>query len=175
MYPLAPHTMIGQYYVVECKLRTSILLHATKHEYDHYNTVNRIEICLKKWHYVILSPRFVVEHTTESALVCDLESDFSLWFLKTMIPEQTTWATANVVELFLQKLVVLQTIPHILDHEGKMSLFSIVCYSKQLIFSTAIWPSWNHQFHFLFTVTGFVATRDELLLYYKSQNTVSYN
>ncbi|GFV46704.1 hypothetical protein TNCV_3847141 [Trichonephila clavipes] len=86
---------------------------AAKHECDHLHAVKKtwihthahLKICL-----AIRAPRFVVDHTIEDAPVCDAAS----WVTTAIVSELSAHASANVVELFVQTLVVLKT-PPILD------------------------------------------------------------
>ncbi|GFT22409.1 hypothetical protein TNCV_3273811 [Trichonephila clavipes] len=51
--------------------------------------------------------RFVVDHTIEDTLICDAASRVAA----ALISELRVHAAANVIELFVQTLVVLQTTP----------------------------------------------------------------
>ncbi|GFX65952.1 hypothetical protein TNCV_13731 [Trichonephila clavipes] len=75
----------------------------------HHDAVNdaasRTWIHQKKLRLAIRAPRFVVVHTIEDVSVCDAASRITA----VMISELRVHASGNVVELFMQTLVVLQT------------------------------------------------------------------
>ncbi|GFW99537.1 hypothetical protein TNCV_3417701 [Trichonephila clavipes] len=52
-------------------------------------------------------PRFVADHTIEAAPICDATSEVSA----AMVSELRFHTAANVIEQFVQTLVVLQTTP----------------------------------------------------------------
>ncbi|GFW28463.1 hypothetical protein TNCV_4641281 [Trichonephila clavipes] len=94
---------MGQYDDDECKLPMCFRYDAIKHGCDHLDAVNRTWIHLKKEHLTIRAPRFIVDHTIEDAPVCDPASRVAA----TMVSELRVHAAANVVELFVQTLIVL--------------------------------------------------------------------
>ncbi|GFX01621.1 hypothetical protein TNCV_3971211 [Trichonephila clavipes] len=105
---------------------------ATKHGCDHLDAVNRAWIHLRKLRLAIRVPRFIVDHTIEDAPVCDAASRVAA----VMVSELRAHAGANVIELYVQTLVVLQMTPildselvtwvHTIheDHSGNTNVFS---------------------------------------------------
>ncbi|GFY34719.1 hypothetical protein TNCV_4702001 [Trichonephila clavipes] len=82
----------------------------SKHGCHHFGAVNRTRIHLKKSSLVIRVTRFIVDYTIEGAPVCDAASSVAA----AMVSKLRIHAVANVVDLLMQTLVVLQTTP-ILD------------------------------------------------------------
>ncbi|GFW20688.1 hypothetical protein TNCV_1049111 [Trichonephila clavipes] len=96
----------------ECKLPIWVQYDTAKHGCDHLDAVSRTWIYLKKCRLAIRAPRLVADQTIEDTPVCDAVPREPA----AMVSELRVHATANVVELFVQTLVVLQTTP-ILDSE----------------------------------------------------------
>ncbi|GFV29027.1 hypothetical protein TNCV_1378781 [Trichonephila clavipes] len=80
---------------------------ASKHGCDHLGAVNRTWIHLKKPRLARRVPRFVVDHTIKDTPVWDAASRVAA----TIVSKLGVHTSANVVELFAQTLVVLQTTP----------------------------------------------------------------
>ncbi|GFT77041.1 hypothetical protein TNCV_1099261 [Trichonephila clavipes] len=91
---------MGQYDYDECTLPACGI--ATEYGCDYLDTVNITWINL-----AICAPRFIVGYTIEDAPVCDAASSVDA----TMVSELRVHTIANVVELFMQTFVVLQTTP----------------------------------------------------------------
>ncbi|GFU62150.1 hypothetical protein TNCV_2473851 [Trichonephila clavipes] len=97
---------MGKYDDHECALPMCVHHEAAKHECDHLDAVNRTRIHLKKMtSYSIRAPRFVVDHTTEDVPVCDA----AFRVAADMVSKLNVYGAANIIELFVQTLVVLQT------------------------------------------------------------------
>ncbi|GFV88773.1 hypothetical protein TNCV_3355251 [Trichonephila clavipes] len=69
----------------------------------HLDAVNRTRIHLKRQRPAIGVPRFIVDLTFEDAPVCDANSRE----IAVMVSELRVHAAANVVEMFVQTLVIL--------------------------------------------------------------------
>ncbi|GFY34716.1 hypothetical protein TNCV_4701971 [Trichonephila clavipes] len=82
----------------------------SKHGCNHFGAVNRTWIHLKKSFLAIRVIRFVVDHIIEDAPVGDAASSVAA----AMVSKLRVHIAANVIELFMKTLVVLQTTP-ILD------------------------------------------------------------
>ncbi|GFY35925.1 HTH_Tnp_Tc3_2 domain-containing protein [Trichonephila clavipes] len=108
VYPIAPHTItqvMGKYVNEKCTLPMWIHQDAAKHGYGHLDAVNRTWIHLKILRFSIQMSRFVVDCTIEETSVCDTASRVAV----TMVFELRVHSAVNVIELFVQTLVVLQT------------------------------------------------------------------
>ena len=79
---------------------------ATKHGCDHHDATNRIKIPMKTRHHAIPASRFVIGHIIEGASICYVVSSV----VEDMVVELNAQDAANVVELFVQ-ILVLQTTP----------------------------------------------------------------
>ena len=90
----------------ECTVASCILHDMAKHGYNHYYAVNWIKLRLKVECYAIIpASRFAIKDTTEGAPACDVASGAIK--TKTVI-ELTVYVAANIVELFMQTLLVFQ-------------------------------------------------------------------
>ena len=89
--------MVGQYDDAKCTLATCNLHDDAKHGFDHHDVVNRIKIF-----HAIPTSKFVIYRNTADTSVCDVVSKLT----KAMIAQQVVNAAANIVELFVQTLVV---------------------------------------------------------------------
>ncbi|GFX91755.1 hypothetical protein TNCV_3529541 [Trichonephila clavipes] len=96
----------------ECMLPMCVHHDPAKHGFDHLDAVKRTWIHQIKSRLTIREHRFVVNHTIEDAPVHGAASRVSA----AMVSELRVYAVANVTELFVQTLVVLQTTPII--HSG---------------------------------------------------------
>ncbi|GFX60713.1 hypothetical protein TNCV_4976891 [Trichonephila clavipes] len=99
---------MDQYDDDECMLTKCVHQYAAKHGYDHFDIVDRTWIHLKN-DVSPLVPQVHVDHTIEDAPVCDEASRVAV----AMVSELRVHTAANVVELFVQ-ILVLKTTP-ILD------------------------------------------------------------
>ncbi|GFV95273.1 hypothetical protein TNCV_4586481 [Trichonephila clavipes] len=89
----------------------NVRLHdAAKHGCDHLDAVSRTVNNVNKMASRHSCTSFDVDHTIEDAPVCDAASRVAA----AMVSELRVYVAENVIELFLQTLVVLQTTP-ILD------------------------------------------------------------
>ena len=80
-----------------------ILLDDIKHGYDHHDPVDKITIYEKTQIYGILACMSIVEKIIEDSPVCYVAQKVA----EAMVTEMTVHATANVVELFVQRFLVL--------------------------------------------------------------------
>ena len=68
---------------------------------DHYDAVNRIEICLKIRRQPILASKFIIVPTIHCAHLCDVASRVA----EAMVSKLTVHASTHIVELFVQSFV----------------------------------------------------------------------
>ncbi|GFS93041.1 hypothetical protein TNCV_532451 [Trichonephila clavipes] len=108
---------MGQYDDDECTLPISVHCDATEHRCDHHDAdkKNPDSSEIMTSHHSCI--RFVDDPTIEDSPVCGAASRV----VAVMVSELRVHAAANVVELFVQTLVVLQTTP-ILDSGLVMGL-----------------------------------------------------
>ncbi|GFY24180.1 hypothetical protein TNCV_1012331 [Trichonephila clavipes] len=99
---------MGQYDDDECMLPMDVHLDATGHGCDHLDAVNSAWIQLEVSCLSIRTPGFIVDLTAENAHICDAASRVAA----TIVSKLRVPVTANVVELFVQTLVVLQMNPN---------------------------------------------------------------
>ena len=99
VYSIASLLFMGHYEDFECMLAMCVLHNTIKHECDHHDNINRIEVLLKMWHHAIPVSRFDIEHTIEGASVCNA-----------MVTGLMVHAVASAFEFFMQTLVS-QTTP----------------------------------------------------------------
>ena len=90
-----------------CTLVTYVLRSTAKYEYDHHDSLNKFKIRLHARHLAIPASRFVFEHIIDCPHVCDVANRVA----KAIVVELTVHAAANVVELFMHTVVILQTTP----------------------------------------------------------------
>ena len=120
-HPIPSLQVMCQYDDVECTLAVCVLHDAAKHECGHHDPVYRTWIRRKRRREAIPASRFVVHDTIGGAPVCDTASRV----VDTIVAVLTVHAAANVVELFVQTQVVLQTIAF-LDSGFVTSLYDSV-------------------------------------------------
>ncbi|GFU57715.1 hypothetical protein TNCV_3638671 [Trichonephila clavipes] len=99
---------MGQYDEDKCTLPMCVHHNGAKHGCNHLDAVSRMQIGLQaEWHLIIHAPRFVVNYTIKDALVCGAASMVP----SAIVSELRVYTVANIVELFVQTFVVLQTTP----------------------------------------------------------------
>ena len=96
---------MDQHEVVKCTLVIYVPYDAAKHRCHHHDDVNTIEIHLKTRLHSISASRFVVKHTVVDVSVCAVASSIT----DTTVVELTIQAAKNILVLFMQTLVFLQT------------------------------------------------------------------
>ena len=62
---------------------------------------------MKIWRHALPASRFITEHTIQGALVCEAASSVAV----NMVTELRVEAAANVIQLFFETFVALETIP----------------------------------------------------------------
>ena len=80
-----------------------ILCDEAKQECDHHDSINKSEFRQKTLRHTSLSSNFVVQLTTKGAPVFDVVSKVT----ESMITQLTIHVATNIIELFVQTLVVL--------------------------------------------------------------------
>ena len=97
--------VIDQIDDVKCTLASCAVDVAAKYECDHQGNAKRIVIRLKMLRQADPASTFSVEHISKSAPVCDVASRED----ESIVLQLTVHAAANVIELFVHTLLVLQT------------------------------------------------------------------
>ena len=93
---------MGMYDNVECTLVTCALHDDVKHGCDQQDAFEKIKNRLKTRHHIFHDSSFVVQHAIKSASVWDVVSKAA----EAMVAEITVHTTVNVVDLFVQSLVL---------------------------------------------------------------------
>ena len=102
--PIPSFHVIRKYDYVECTLAIFVLHDGAKHRCNHHDGLNRIKIRLKIRRHAIPTTKFVVDHAVESTPACNV----TLRIFKGMEAEMRDHVVANIVELFVQILIILQ-------------------------------------------------------------------
>ena len=102
---MLPLQVVDQYEAVECTLATCVHNDTSKHECNHHDAVNIIDLRLRTRRHAIPASRFVLEYTIEGAPVCDVASKGT----KAVVSELTVHAVANVMELPVNTFVLQKT------------------------------------------------------------------
>ncbi|GFW57145.1 hypothetical protein TNCV_540621 [Trichonephila clavipes] len=122
---------MGQHGDDEYTLPVYIHHDAAKHGCNRLDAVNRTWIPLKKGRLTIPALRFIIYHSSEDASVYDATSKAAA----AMVSKLKVHAAANVFELLVQTLVVLQTTPLEAPDVAVRSIkaLRVACLSSQLL------------------------------------------
>ncbi|GFV31075.1 hypothetical protein TNCV_4814081 [Trichonephila clavipes] len=80
---------------------------ASKHVCYHLGAVNKTWIGVRKSRLAIFVPRFVIDHAIQDTPLCDAASRV----VAALVSKLRVHAAANVIEIFMQTLIVSQITP----------------------------------------------------------------